>query len=84
MLLNPRRIAITASYMGVHGIIDYLKRFRNGDLEIIGIDHEFQEGDLCWIETPMNPTGESRNIQYYADKVSVLRWTVNESLAHPL
>lgn len=61
--------------MGVHHAIEQFKAIRFGDLEIIDIDDEFQEGDLCWIETPVNPTGESMNIQHYADKVLVpLRW----------
>jgi len=55
--------------MGVHHAVEQFKRIRGGNLEIIDIDDEFQAGDVCWIETPMNPTGESRNIQYYADKV---------------
>lgn len=58
--------------MGVQEAVKQFKRIRNGDLEIIGIDDEFRDGDLCWVETPVNPTGESRNIQHYADKVLVL------------
>ena len=30
------------------------------DLQIISIDDPFQEGDVCWLETPLNPTGEAR------------------------
>ncbi|KAI0722875.1 cystathionine gamma-synthase [Earliella scabrosa] len=66
---NPKRIAITAGYHGCHATIDVFKRSRNGNLPIIGIDDEFQPGDLCWLETPLNPTGEARDIKYYADKV---------------
>jgi len=69
MLLNPQRIAITGGYMGVQQGVQQFKRIRNGNFEVIDIDDEFRDGDLCWIETPVNPTGESRNIQYYADKV---------------
>ena len=57
---NPKRIAITAGYHGCHATIDVFKRSRNGNLPIIGIDDEFQPGDLCWLETPLNPTGEAR------------------------
>lgn len=67
--LSPKRIAITKSYRGSHQVVQQFKRLRGGDLEVIGIDDEFKHGDLCWIETPVNPTGESRNIQFYADKV---------------
>ena len=27
------------------------------------------QGTVCWLETPLNPIGESRNIKHYADKV---------------
>ena len=70
--------------MGVQEAVQQFKRIRNGDLEIIGIDDEFRDGDLCWIETPVNPTGESRNIQYYSDKVLVLpRFLVWDRLTPP-
>jgi cystathionine gamma-synthase len=82
MLLNPKRIAITGGYMGVQQGVQQLKRIRNGNLEVIDIDDAFQDGDLCWIETPMNPTGESRNIQYYADKVLVPLRSIGNS-AYP-
>ena len=29
---------------------------------------ELQAGDLIHVETPLNPTGEARNLQFYADK----------------
>ena len=48
------------------------KRSRNAELPIIGIDDDFQPGDLCWLETPLNPTGEARDMKYYADKVTLL------------
>ena len=69
MFLNPQRIAITEGYFGVQQAVQQFKRIRGGNLEVIDIDDEYQDGDVCWIETPMNPTGESRSIQYYADKV---------------
>ncbi len=40
--------------------IDVYKRSRTADIEIIGIDDEYKPGDLCWLETPLNPTGEAR------------------------
>ena len=71
MFFNSHRIAITEGYMGVQHAVQQFKRIRGGNFEVIGIDDEFRDGDVCWIETPMNPTGVSRNIQYYADKVLV-------------
>lgn len=39
---------------------------------VIDLDDEYQEGDLAWVETPLNPTGEARNLKHYADKASAL------------
>ncbi|KAJ7699987.1 Cys/Met metabolism PLP-dependent enzyme-domain-containing protein [Mycena rosella] len=65
---KPKRIAITEGYHGCHAMIQvYLKAAP--DVQIISLDDEFKSGDLCWLETPLNPTGESRDIKYYADKV---------------
>jgi cystathionine beta-lyase/cystathionine gamma-synthase len=66
---KPKRIAITGGYMGCHGSIDVYIRGRSDKTAIIDLDDEYQEGDLCWLETPLNPTGESRDIQYYANKI---------------
>ncbi|KAG8910847.1 hypothetical protein FRC01_006096, partial [Tulasnella sp. 417] len=68
---NPRRVAITKGYMGVHHILDIQKR-RAPNLAVIDLDDEYQEGDLAWVETPLNPTGEARNLKHYADKASIL------------
>jgi len=39
--------------------MDIYKRTR-GDVEIIDLDAELRAGDLVWLETPVNPTGESK------------------------
>lgn len=70
VFLHPKRLAITDGYHGFHQTIAIYKRIR-GDLEVIGLDDEYKPGDVCWLETPLNPTGEARDIQYYADKVNV-------------
>ncbi|KAI0921302.1 hypothetical protein AcW1_004678 [Taiwanofungus camphoratus] len=66
---HPKRVAITGGYHGCHNTIEVYKRSRGGDLPLIGIDDDLQPGDLLWLETPLNPTGEARDIKYYADKV---------------
>ncbi|KIJ69056.1 hypothetical protein HYDPIDRAFT_105627 [Hydnomerulius pinastri MD-312] len=66
---KPKRIAISGGYMGCHGSIDVYLKGRFEKTPIISLDDEFQEGDLCWLESPLNPTGESRDIKYYADKI---------------
>jgi hypothetical protein len=56
---QPKRIAIREGYHGSHNSIEIYKRSRP-EVEVIDIDADFQPGDLCWIETPVNPYGESR------------------------
>lgn len=48
--------------MGCHGSISTYIKGRFADTPIIGLDDEFQEGDLCWLESPLNPTGISRQV----------------------
>ncbi|GJE84420.1 cystathionine gamma-synthase [Phanerochaete sordida] len=67
--LKPKRVAITGGYHGVHMSINVYKRSSKEPLEIIGLDDEFKPGDICWLETPLNPTGEARDMKYYADKI---------------
>ncbi|KAF8192491.1 Cys/Met metabolism PLP-dependent enzyme-domain-containing protein [Pholiota molesta] len=66
---RPKRIAIRGGYHGCHATIDVYKKNQGIHLEVIDLDSEYRAGDLCWLETPLNPTGESRDIQYYADKI---------------
>lgn len=57
---KPKRVAISGGYMGCHGAIRIYLRGRSENTPIIDLDDEYQEGDLCWLETPVNPTGVSR------------------------
>jgi len=68
MHLNPKRIAITGGYHGVYLVIQKIEKVKGTKVPLIGIDDEFEEGDVLWLETPLNPTGEVRNIKYYAEK----------------
>ncbi|TFK94703.1 cystathionine gamma-synthase [Polyporus arcularius HHB13444] len=80
---KPKRIAIKGGYFGCHATIAIYKR--STDVPLIDIDDDFQPGDLCWLETPLNPTGESRDIKYYADKVHAAggRLLVDSTFAPP-
>ena len=42
--------------------IEVYKRSKDVDLELISLDDDFKPGDLCWLETPLNPTGEARYV----------------------
>ncbi|KAJ3534940.1 hypothetical protein NM688_g7052 [Phlebia brevispora] len=82
---KPKRVAITGGYHGCHLTIEVYKRAKNAELEVIDLEDEFKPGDLCWLETPLNPTGEARDIKYYADKVHAAGGTllVDSTFAPP-
>lgn len=69
MHLNPRRIAIGDGYHGCHGVIRLLSKLTG--LKQLPLDcdvSELQPGDVIHVETPLNPTGEARNLAEYAEK----------------
>ncbi|KAI9056905.1 cystathionine gamma-synthase [Trametes sanguinea] len=82
---QPKRVAVTGGYPGFPVTIETYGRSRgDGKLPTIDIDDDFQAGDLCWIETPLNPTGEARDIKYYADKVHAAGgWLIVDSTFGP-
>ncbi|GAA6007628.1 hypothetical protein JCM11491_003902, partial [Sporobolomyces phaffii] len=76
--VNPDVVAIGTregpGYHGCHGALDVYLKTRKLDKSTakIFIDDEFPTDGrrvLCWIETPLNPTGESYSIEYYARKI---------------
>ncbi|GJE96512.1 cystathionine gamma-synthase [Phanerochaete sordida] len=83
--LKPKRIAITKGYPGVHTSIEVYNRARDVPAPVIDIDDPFRAGDVVWLETPLNPTGEARDIQYYADKIHAVggRLIVDSTFAPP-
>lgn len=60
MNLHPKRVAVTGGYHGMHLTLELYKKSGKDAFEVIGLDDEYREGDLCWLETPVNPTGEAR------------------------
>lgn len=69
--LNPRRVAISGGYHGCHGVIALVSKLTG--LEKLDLENEsdlnkLQNGDLIHVETPLNPTGEARNLEWYAEK----------------
>ncbi|KZS97788.1 cystathionine gamma-synthase [Sistotremastrum niveocremeum HHB9708] len=82
---RPRRIAISDGYQGVHQTIQVFKKYGGDRLSVIPLDDEYQEGDIVWLETPLNPTGEARDIKHYADKIHAVggKLIVDSTLAPP-
>ncbi|KAF8592776.1 cystathionine gamma-synthase [Ramaria rubella] len=83
--LKPKRIAITDGYHGVYNTIRVYNKSRDIEVPVIDLDDEYQEGDMAWVETPLNPTGEARDIQHYADKVHAVggKLVVDATFAPP-
>ncbi|KAF8631531.1 hypothetical protein AX15_002289 [Amanita polypyramis BW_CC] len=66
---RPKRVAVRDGYLGSQMSMEAYGKSTGLGLTLIDLDDEYQPGDLCWLETPVNPTGESRDMQYYADKI---------------
>jgi cystathionine beta-lyase len=69
VFLNPKRIAIGEGYHGCHGVIDIHKKLTG--LQKLELDCPYEDlraGDIVHVETPLNPTGEARNLKAYAEK----------------
>ncbi|KAH7328959.1 pyridoxal phosphate-dependent transferase [Stachybotrys elegans] len=67
--LNPRRIAIGGGYHGCHGVIRLVSRLTGlKQLDLDCDDSELGPGDVVHVETPLNPSGEARNLLAYAEK----------------
>ncbi len=68
VLLNPKRIFIGDGYHGSHGVIDVMAKLTGVQkLDLSQLD-QLGPGDVVHIETPLNPTGEARNLAYYRDR----------------
>jgi hypothetical protein len=68
---QPRRIALKGGYFGSLYTIDVFRKNKGSPIEIIDLDAAYQPGDLCWLETPVNPTGDSRYVAFALDRVSL-------------
>lgn len=69
VFLNPKRIAIGGGYHGCHGVIRLMSKLTG--LEMVDLDcddSELRPGDVLHVETPLNPTGEARDLARYAAK----------------
>ncbi|KAI1420977.1 Cys/Met metabolism PLP-dependent enzyme-domain-containing protein [Xylaria sp. FL1777] len=69
VFLNPKRIAIGGGYHGCHGVLRIMTKLTGlVQLDLDCADEELGPGDLIHVETPLNPTGEARDLAFYADK----------------
>lgn len=71
VFLNPKRVAIGGGYHGCHGVIQVLSKLtglQTVDLLDPDFDAALQPGDVVHVETPLNPTGEARDLAFYAER----------------
>ncbi|GMK56056.1 hypothetical protein CspeluHIS016_0211120 [Cutaneotrichosporon spelunceum] len=69
--LRPQHIAMRAGFSGCHGVVGVLNRLYG--LEKVDLDSdEIGEGDVILLETPLNPSGEARDVAYYSAKAKKL------------
>lgn len=88
VFLNPRRIAIGGGYHGCHGVIDLVAKLtglHKVELEDPSALAALRPGDVIHVETPLNPTGEARDLDYYAARARELGCylTVDATFAPP-
>jgi cystathionine gamma-synthase len=57
---QPKRVAVGRGYPGSPATIDVFRKGKGSQFEMIDLDDEYRPGDLCLLETPVNPTGDSR------------------------
>ncbi|KAK4449513.1 Cys/Met metabolism PLP-dependent enzyme-domain-containing protein [Podospora aff. communis PSN243] len=68
VFLNPKRVAIGAGYHGCHGVLSILHKLNGLQQLDLTLDSDLallQKGDVIHVETPLNPTGEARDLSYY-------------------
>lgn len=75
VFLNPRRVAIGGGYHGCHGVVALVSKLtglQKVELEDPEALATLQPGDLIHVETPLNPTGEARDLEFYAAKARAM------------
>ncbi|KAI1096072.1 PLP-dependent transferase [Rostrohypoxylon terebratum] len=85
--LNPKRVAIGDGYHGCHGVIALLSKLTGLTTVPLTADFEteLQPGDVVHVETPLNPTGEARDLASFAERArKVGAWlSVDATFAPP-
>ncbi|KAK7031082.1 hypothetical protein VNI00_013686 [Paramarasmius palmivorus] len=82
---KPKRLAITGGYWGIYQTVQAYSKAKDEEVKVIDLDAEYEPGDVVWLETPVNPTGECRDIAYYAEKIHKVggKLIVDSTLAPP-
>lgn len=73
--VRPDVVAISGGYHGCHTSLDVYRNLRGHDqVSILDLDDEYPRDKkvLVWVETPLNPTGESRSIAHYSRRAKAV------------
>ncbi|KAF4449974.1 cystathionine beta-lyase [Fusarium albosuccineum] len=68
VLLTPKRVFLGEGYHGIHRSLRLQHRVTGVETLTLNQLDQLGPGDLLHIETPLNPTGEARNLAYYVAK----------------
>ncbi|KAJ9649597.1 hypothetical protein H2199_000375 [Coniosporium tulheliwenetii] len=73
VFLRPKVIAISDGYHGCHGVVAILQKLYGLKKVSLWDEKEWDEadlgqGDVIHVETPLNPTGEAINLEYFREK----------------
>jgi cystathionine gamma-synthase len=81
--VRPRRVAIDRGYHGTQELLEVLEK---EGVARVGLDAEFEAGDLVWLETPKNPTCELEDIAAFAERAHAAGATlaVDSTFATPI
>ena len=64
--LTPKKVAISGGYHGTHSVLELHHRLTGTTKVTLDEIDQLESGDVIHLETPVNPTGEARNIAAYA------------------
>ncbi|KAJ1899487.1 hypothetical protein LPJ66_002070 [Kickxella alabastrina] len=62
---KPKKIALGESYFGVRKVIEQYRALVP-NVQVVGSECSYDGVDLVWLESPVNPTGEVKDIAAYA------------------
>ncbi|KAF2755481.1 PLP-dependent transferase [Pseudovirgaria hyperparasitica] len=72
--LHPKTVAISGGYHGCHGVLGIYRKLTGCKVVDLFADDEawdaagLGKGDLVHVETPVNPTGEARDLAFFVKR----------------
>ncbi|KAJ2068108.1 hypothetical protein GGI08_001044 [Coemansia sp. S2] len=81
---KPKKVAIGESYFGIRRVLAQYSAVA-GNVQVVSTECGFEGVDLVWLESPINPTGEIKDISCYALRAHAAgaKLVVDATLAPP-